>query len=120
MSYEASMRLEDVEFDDNVSNEQGGAIAVNRSIVQLAGTTFETNDARGGNGDALFIADDFDDEIDGTLVYCDPVLRVSFCYGFDDGSAIFETPGGNLNMNTNCLEEGLSDIFSKKCPNYIP
>lgn len=115
--YEASMRFEEVDFSDNASLRSGGAIALNRSITQLAGTIFEENVAT--NGDALFIADDLDPEIDGTDVYCDPSAVVSFCYGFDDGSAIYEVPGG-LNVNTNCREVGLSDLFSQSCPNYKP
>jgi hypothetical protein len=126
LAFEASIRFEAVTFANNeilgetdVSNG-GGAIAVNRSIAQLAGTVFEENDAgQGGNGDALYIADDLDDEIDGSYVYCDPNTQVSFCFGFDDGSAIYEAPGGS-NENTNCREVGLSDIFSESCPNYIP
>jgi predicted outer membrane repeat protein len=116
---EASIRLEDIEFEDNVANRDGGAVAVNRSIMQFASTTFEVNTALNGNGNALFIGDDLDDAIDGSYVYCDPIFSVSFCYGFDDGTAIYELPGGN-HSNTNCQEVGLSDIFSERCPNYIP
>ena len=116
---EASIRLEDIEFESNVANQDGGAIAVRRSITQLASTTFEVNTARNGKGNALFIGDDLDDDIDGSFVYCDPLLLVNFCYGFDDGTAIYEIPGGN-HSNTNCQEVGVSDIFSERCPNYIP
>jgi predicted outer membrane repeat protein len=119
MAQEASIRFEDIEFKDNISHENGGAIAVNRSIVQIAGTIFDVNDGLIGNGDALYIADDLDGQIDGTYVFCDPSVPVSFCYGFDEGTAIYEIPGG-LHSNTNCQEVGLSDIFSKQCPNYIP
>jgi Chlamydia polymorphic membrane protein (Chlamydia_PMP) repeat len=117
MAHEASMRLVDIVLEDNMADGLGGAIALNRSLVQIASTTFERNDGRSGNGDELYIADDLDDNIDGTNAYCDPLLPVSFCYGFDDGTAIFEVPGGR-NTNTNCQEVGLSDIFSRKCPNY--
>jgi hypothetical protein len=116
---EASIRLEDIEFEANVANRDGGAVAVNRSITQLASTTFEINTATNGKGNALFIGDDLDHDIDGSYVYCDPIFSVNFCYGFDDGTAIFEMPGGN-HSNTNCQEVGLSDIFSDRCPNYIP
>ena len=116
---EASIRLEDIEFENNVANQYGGAISVNRSISQLASTTFEINTAVGGNGNALHIGDDLDDDIDGSYVYCDPLLAVSFCYGFDDGTAIYEIPGGN-HSNTNCQEVGFSDIVSERCPNYKP
>ena len=119
MGHEASMRFEVVEFNDNVSIEGGGAFAINRTIAQLAGSTFELNYVSKGEGDALFIADDLNDEIDGSYVFCDPTAPVSFCYGFDNGSAIFEVPG-DVNPNTNCQEVGLSDIFSEKCPNYKP
>jgi predicted outer membrane repeat protein len=119
MAHEASIRFEDIEFQDNTSKELGGAIAVNRSIVQLAGSIFESNDGILGDGDALYIADDLDDAIDGSYVYCDPSVPVSFCYGFDDGTAIYEIPGGS-HSNTNCQQVGLSDTFSERCPNYIP
>jgi hypothetical protein len=59
--FEASMRFEEVEFSDNTAWGSGDAIAVNRSITQLAGTIFEENVA--SNGDALFIADDLNPEV---------------------------------------------------------
>ena len=117
LAVEASIRLEEIEFDDNAANLNGGAVAVHRSIVQLASAIFKQCTARGGNGQALYIGDDRDETIDGSYVYCDPVLAVSFCFGFDDGQAIYELPGGNFS-NTNCQEVGLSDVFSEQCPNF--
>jgi predicted outer membrane repeat protein len=110
----ATMRMETVTFDMNTASEAGGAIAANGTILQLAGSLFlDGNTAKEGYD--IYIADDKNVSIDGTFVYCDVKMAVTFCSGIDSG-AIFEVPGDKF-VNTNCPKDGLDEFTNVvDCP----